>query len=73
MKAFRRKLAAILHDLELNKIRGRLIYDQSQGQENGSNSGITELPSLEGKHPHDVAEENRFIALCTMSTKPHVP
>ncbi|KAM0885669.1 hypothetical protein ACQ4PT_030188 [Festuca glaucescens] len=71
MKAFRRKLVAILHDSELNKIRGRPIYDQSQGQENGSDSDITELLSLEGKHPHDVAKENRSIPLCTMSTKPH--
>jgi hypothetical protein len=51
MKAFRRKLIFILHDSELNKISGSPIYDQSKGQENGSDSDITELSSLEKKTP----------------------
>jgi hypothetical protein len=49
MKAFRRKLLVILHDSELNKIRGSPIYDQSKGQECGSKSDIMELSSLQGK------------------------
>ena len=70
MKAFRRKLLAILHDSELNKIRGSPIYDQSKGQDKGSDSDITELPSLEEKKPQDVAKENSPLPTCTMSTKP---
>jgi hypothetical protein len=71
MKAFRRKLIAILHDSELNKISGSLIYNQSKDQENGSDSDITELPSLGKEHQGDVAKENIQLPICTLSTKPH--
>ncbi|KAM0909005.1 hypothetical protein ACQ4PT_015072 [Festuca glaucescens] len=71
MKAFRRKLIAILHDSELNKIRGSPIYNQSKDQENGSDSDITELPSLGKEHLGDVAKENSQLPICTLSTKPH--
>lgn len=70
MKAFQRKLLAILHDSELNKIRGSPIYDQSKGQDKGSDSDITKLPSLEEKKPQDVAKGNCPLPICTMSTKP---
>ena len=57
MKAFRRKLAVILHDSELNKIRGSPIYHQPKDEENASDSDIMELPSLEGKQPHELVDE----------------
>nr|XP_051228285.1 uncharacterized protein LOC127345798 isoform X2 [Lolium perenne] len=71
MKAFRRKLIVILHDSELNKIRGNSIYNQSKDQENGSDSDITESPSLGKEHQGDVAKENIQLRICTLSTKPH--
>ncbi|KAM0826346.1 hypothetical protein ACQ4PT_068928 [Festuca glaucescens] len=72
MKSFRRKLVAILHDSELNKIRGSPIYDQYKDQENESDSDITELPSLQEEHPRDVARENNPLPICTVSTNPHM-
>jgi hypothetical protein len=71
MKAFRRKLLVILHDSELNKIRGSPVYDQSKGQERGSKSDIMELPSLQGKQPRYVAKENDPLPVCIASTKSH--
>ena len=57
MKVFRRKLAVILHDSELNKIRGNPIYYQPKDEENGSDPDITELPSTDGKQPHELVDE----------------
>jgi hypothetical protein len=66
MKAFRRNLFAILHDSELNKIRGSLIYDQSKDDENEFDSDITELPSPEEEHPRDVDRENVVVLIQQM-------
>jgi hypothetical protein len=71
MKAFRRKLLVILHDSELNKIRGTPVYHQSKDEGNGSDSDVIFLPSLEEKHTQDVANENNPLSIGMASDEPH--
>nr|XP_051219340.1 uncharacterized protein LOC127336552 isoform X3 [Lolium perenne] len=59
MNEFRPKLAAILYDSELNKIKGSPIYAQSDKEENGSDSDIVVLPNPKRPYSSDVAEDDR--------------
>jgi hypothetical protein len=77
MNEFRPKLAAILYDSELNKIKGSPIYAQSDKEENGSDSDIVVLPNPKRPYSSDVAEddrvkEKRHILVHMMPTDPHM-
>jgi len=63
MKHFRQKLAVILLDSELNKLKGGPIYHQPDDQENLANSDLEILDN-----PSDVVKDKRPAPITIIPT-----
>ena len=63
MKHFRWKLAVILLDSELNKLKGGLIYHQPDDEETLANSDLEIL-----ENPSDVVKDKRPAPITTIPT-----
>lgn len=63
MKHFRRKLAVILLDSELNKLKGGPIYHQPDDEETLANSDLEIL-----ENPPDVVKDKRPAPITIMPT-----
>ena len=63
MKHFRQKLAVILLDSELNKLKGGPIYHQPDDQENLANSDLEIL-----NNPSDVLKDKRPAPITIITT-----
>ena len=71
MKEFRKKLASILYDSELNKLRGNPIYKQPGDKEKASDSDIEELPDPKLPDSEVVAKEVCTIPTSMVPADPH--
>ena len=63
MKHFRQKLAVILLDSELNKLKGGLIYHQPANEETFANFDLKILDN-----PSDVVKDKRPAPITTIPT-----
>ena len=66
MKHFRQKLAIILLDSELNKLKGCPMYHQPLNEETLANSDIEIL-----ENPSDVVKDKRPAPITTIPTDQH--
>ena len=66
MKHFRQKLVVILLESNLNKLKGYLIYYQSDDEENLFNSDVVLL-----KNSTDGVEDKRPLSISIRPTDPH--
>ena len=71
MKEFRKKLAAILYDSELNKLRGNPIYKQPGDKEKASDSDIEELSDPKQPDSEVVAKQLCTIPASMVPANPH--
>ena len=67
----KKKTVAILYELELNKLRGTLIYKQPGDKEKTSHSDIEKLSGPNRLDSEEVAEETCTLPTSTVSSNPH--
>lgn len=71
MKEFRKKLAAILYDSELNKLRGNPIYKQPGDEQKASHSDIEELTDPKQPGSEVVDKEVCTLPVSMVPADPH--